>query len=90
MYCDNQIKHTNSNLVMNQHLLVIFVYVHQRYNTYWYVETDFYVYHRPRKEFVYFFQTIFLPFLIVYFPYVDSLPLHQDYDSFTKREGLEK
>lgn len=26
---------------MNQHLLVIFVYVHQRYNTYLYVETDF-------------------------------------------------
>lgn len=29
---------------MNQHLLVIFVYVHQRYNTYWYVETDFFMY----------------------------------------------
>lgn len=40
-----------SILVMNQHLLVIFVYVHQRYNTYWYVETDFYAYDRPRKDF---------------------------------------
>lgn len=36
------------HLVMNQHLLVIFVYVHQRYNTYWYVETET-LCHRPRK-----------------------------------------
>lgn len=57
-------------LVMNQHLLVIFVYVHQRYNTYWYVETDFYVYDRPRNDFMTFFCLFFF-----YPPQIVS-PLH--------------
>lgn len=58
-------------LVMNQHLLVIFVYVHQRYNTYWYVETDFfffmYTIDRGKNSCIYFFCRFF--FLIVFLPH---------------------
>lgn len=83
---------SSQNLVMNQHLLVIFVYVHQRYNT-WYVETVFFVYTIDRgKNSCFFFCLFFCLFSlsIVYLPHAHALPLHQSYNNFTKKEGLEK
>lgn len=63
---------TSQYLVMNQHLLVIFVYVHQRYNTYWYVETDFFfLCIRQTEERTHVIFLIFF-FLIVSPPHIRS------------------
>lgn len=61
---------TRQYLVMNQHLLVIFVYVHQRYNTYWYVETDFFLCIRQIEERIH--VIFFCLFLIVSPPHIRS------------------
>ena len=67
-WSESKINKDQPYLVMNQHLLVIFVYVHQRYNTYWYVETDFFfMYTIDRgKNSCYFF--VFFFFFIVFPP----------------------